>query len=247
MDFNINVLLIPLLGGYIYIKKSRKFRYYSLRYNTQEILLSSAVAGFIALVPCYFLGEFVNHFEPCWIDFLHNNLSHIGYIGTSISTFLLLMLVLLYDYLCIKDENTIANIIDRDKNAIEVVLKKALTSRKTVSITLKNRKVYIGNVIDLPSIIIDSKRSTLLLPTFSGYRLPKELDVVLTTMYSSVIFYLDKENQLGAREDDSSNELEDNNSINPQNYYLGLSLHDIISVNIIDYENLDHDKIKNFV
>ncbi len=75
--------------------------------------------------------------------------------------------------------------IDRWNDFFEILLSRALTEAKLVSITLKSRKVYIG-FVTASFDPANERKYIVLLPMHSGYREEETLDLVIQTNYAPV-------------------------------------------------------------
>lgn len=69
---------------------------------------------------------------------------------------------------------------------LEKLLYAAIEKGRMVSLTLKNRKVYVGLVARTPPILEGKSTDIRLLPVISGYREDKTLDWIATTTYDPI-------------------------------------------------------------
>ena len=72
--------------------------------------------------------------------------------------------------------------VDRYGNDIQRLLQEALSENKLVSITLDNRKIYIGLVSFAPTLAPNATHFSVI-PFLSGYRDSSSLEVTFTTDY----------------------------------------------------------------
>jgi len=215
----VNIFLIPLLGGYICVKKSRLFKFKTIRYNTQELLLSSAVAGFAGLIASYVLSLLIYHLYPEIYIWWHDVVDF-SYSGTTFLSFTGLLLFTYIPNIWIDENNQIKKIINEDNDAIELILLKALEEGKLVSITLKNKKVYVGFISRNFFNPNSDLKSVKIIPVFSGYRRNEDHRITFTTPYDPVIQYVVESND---------------NDLDINDFQIGIPTSELNSVNIFDF------------
>lgn len=59
-----NVLLLPLLGGYVFITYWNYTRFSARRYSGERLLIHSALAGVLLLVVSYIIVLFISGYWP---------------------------------------------------------------------------------------------------------------------------------------------------------------------------------------
>lgn len=168
----LNLLVLPLAAGYYILTKSYHYKFRtqrldrnSLFFETVIIAVFILIAGFLLkfllfknFVPIHIQNEIMN-MNPI------KNTSHSGMVG--ISFLLVVALTHLTNYLFNKEQE-IFNAIKSIGNELELMAAKSLKEERLVLITLKNNKVYIGWVKELP---IPSLSSYLrIIPAISGFR-----------------------------------------------------------------------------
>jgi hypothetical protein len=97
----------------------------------------------------------------------------------------------------------------------------SLASQSMVSITLKNRKVYIGNICRTP----DPKRDTThidLAPVYSGYRTSEELKLVITENYEDA--YINQQDR----------------GFEPQNFIVTINTSEILTASMFNKNAYDY-------
>ncbi|APB34394.1 hypothetical protein GlitD10_2067 [Gloeomargarita lithophora Alchichica-D10] len=115
-------------------------------------------------------------------------------------------------------EDTIINL----GSELEKTLLDAQLSKQLICVTLKNRKVYIGYVLEptLQTSRLNTTNSYLvILPAFSGYRGNENLKITITENYLPIINDLNYLKELNLSEED---------------FYITLSESEVISVNKFD-------------
>ncbi len=171
-----NLLFLPLLGGYLFLRWWNPTRYHALRAEKERLLLMAAVPGLASLIVAFAIvngAEFLFPCSswphmPCIPSWWQANVPF-EYLGTSLLAFFLgATLCHPWNLIC-KREVAINKVIENDRVAFEILLKKAQDEAKTIAVTMANGKIYIGFVTHLfnPSL---PTRFIQILPTKSGYR-----------------------------------------------------------------------------
>lgn len=219
----INILLLPLLGGYLFIKNTFYFGLRAIRYNNQELLLSSAAAGLCALVPSYFITKILSSYAPEFTN-SWSNILNFEYSGTALTALIILILAIFVERSFHEEESQIIKIIREDKDAIELILLKALQEEKLISITLKNNKVYVGFISQAFFPPYKNLQSLKIIPVISGYRKEENMHVIFTTVYDHIVNFVDRNETINLDIDD---------------FQIGIPLSEITSVNIFDFRVYD--------
>ncbi|MEX0906455.1 MAG: hypothetical protein WD604_07890 [Balneolaceae bacterium] len=214
----VNIFLLPLLGGYIFIKKSTWFRYRTIRYNAQELILSSAVAGLIGVSIAFLIATTISLQLPDFYSWWKSNI-HFDFLGTALLAFLLLITSGIIPNRWIDEEARIKEIIKEDNDGIELILLRALEDAKLVSITLKSRKVYIGFISQNFFNPWTGVKSIKVIPVYSGYRVEKNFRIKFTTSYDTVIKYTVEDEEI---------------DLDINDFQMGIPISEIVTVNIFD-------------
>lgn len=214
----VNIFLLPLLGGYIFIKKSTWFRYRSIRYNAQELILSSAVAGLIGVSLAFLITTLISFQIPDFYTWWKSNIPF-GFLGTALLAFLLLVASGIVPNQWMDEEEQIKKIIREDNDGIELILLRALEDAKLVSITLKSRKVYIGFISQNFFNPWAGVKSIKVIPVYSGYRDDKDFHIEFTTSYDPVIRYTVESAEI---------------DLDINDFQMGIPISEIVTVNIFD-------------
>lgn len=214
----VNIFLLPLLGGYIFIKKSTWFRFRTIRYNAQELILSSAVAGLIGVTIAFLIATLISLLLPEFYTWWKSTI-HFDFLGTALLAFLLLVVSGFFPNIWIDEEKRIKEIIREDNDGIELILLKALEDAKLVSLTLKSKKVYVGFISQNFFNPWAGVKSIKIIPVYSGYRHEEDFHIVFTTSYDSVIKFT-------VEDDDIDLDIND--------FQMGIPISEIVTVNIFD-------------
>lgn len=177
-----NLLLLPLLGGFLFFHLAHYFRFGAQRLDGYRLLLQTAVAGtclaiLARLIDIVVEGVFGINVMSIWSFF-----SPFEYSGTSALSFLLGPLLAAIWNLFVSKEEAKEIEIRKHGNALTQLLLRAQREKSLISITLDNRKWYVGWVTESPNL--DPQELYFrLLPYRSGYRDNDNLTPVYTTFY----------------------------------------------------------------
>jgi hypothetical protein len=229
-----NVLLLPLLGGFIFVRYWNRTKYHAIRADNQRILLLAATAGVIALGLAFSIKVLLGLAFPCvdyprfpcvpvvWYRFIP-----FPYSAASVLAFLLGALLWMplnkgvitwvedifktssWSPLILAAKKAsrsgwdtpeeIDRVIYEDGDPMDVLLRRAEKAPKTILVTLKSGKVYIGFVTSTnpPSA---PTRSIGIVPTKSGHRHPETKEVTYDVYYSDALSRIDSDIELGLAE-----------------------------------------------
>lgn len=183
-----NLLLLPLLGGFVFITKWNRTRWHAIRADKERLLLYASLAGLLHLSLAFLISS-IPPFIPCvsglpCLPLAWKKHVPFEYSGISCLAFLLgagsWPLLNLYW----KQEAESDRIIRDEGGPLEQLLDSALQQEKRVMITLKGGKVYIGRIGK--SFRPEQRdQSILILPVKSGYREKDKQRLVITTPYET--------------------------------------------------------------
>ena len=179
-----NLLLLPLVGGYIFITRWNRTRFSTARHTGERLLFHAAAAGVVYLVLAFLVTRvFLLNFPE-----LHRVWSHevpFPYVGTSLLALVLACLAILPANRLFKLDREVSRVIRHWGDHLEILIERALAENRQISLTLKSGKVYIGFALENFNPAFDRKYITLL-PATSGYRDPVDHTIVFTTFYTDV-------------------------------------------------------------
>jgi hypothetical protein len=179
-----NLLLLPLLGGFILISVCNRFKFQSVRLDGYRLLFHSSLAGVVLLIFAELLVLLFRE-NLSWVDrSFHQVVSYNG-AGVATLAFLVSYPLSVIANLGFKVEKEIDRVIDRKGDPLELILRRSLKETKPVLLTVKNGKVYVGFVTynSSPAVPVESMK---ILPVSSGYRNSETKTVEFTTDYSAV-------------------------------------------------------------
>jgi hypothetical protein len=182
-----NLLLLPLIGGFLFIHIAHYFRFAAQRADGYRLLFQAAIAG----VALSILGRFVvivldlTSLAPpvrqAWHVF-----SPFPYSGTSAISLLLGPFFGCLLNLCINKDKAKKVEIEARGNFLLRLLDEAATQSRLISVTLDSRKWYVGWVAETPNLN-PHEQFFRLLPFISGYRDKDGLEPRRTVYYDAVL------------------------------------------------------------
>lgn len=182
-----NLLLLPLMGGYLFFYGAFLLRFYAQRLDGYKLLFFVAIVGtclatlarlaVLALIRTPAGGLL----QASWAVF-----SPFPYSGTSALAFLLGPLAAGALNLFVGKEKAKDIEIRRHGNALIQLLHLAEREKLLIAITLASRKWYVGWVAESPNLRPDEKYFRLL-PFTSGYRDKDTLETYRTVFYEDAL------------------------------------------------------------
>ncbi|MBE9138978.1 hypothetical protein IQ254_17570 [Nodosilinea sp. LEGE 07088] len=183
--FGANQLILPLLGGYLFLTRCAVTNYVAKQSSGNRLLFDSAVAGAVLFSLAVILVSLCKDFIPGCADLLGRFFpSSYSYLDSAALAFLLGPLGSWLINRFKKEGWTITN-IQKFGSPIQVFQAKALSENRQVSITLNSGKVYVGFISQLNESL-KGEDYLLLWPLLSGYRDKEDKIVVFTTNYAAV-------------------------------------------------------------
>jgi len=178
---SLNVLLIPLLGGFLFVVLSKLFRHHILNHGGQYLFLLSASIGFFFLVLSFFITKLIAscfpEFAEWWTDIVP-----FLYSGTT-SGAIILALLSTIPFTFMEKDKVIEFIIMENGDSIDKMLWEAFIGTSLVCITLDNDKVYVGFVSNPYGKGFNRISSINISPSLSGYRSTDDRSVEWTNYY----------------------------------------------------------------
>jgi hypothetical protein len=196
-----NLLLLPLLGGYIFARQYYRSRYSALRSENYKLLFFTAQYGLLFLAIAAIVRAvwtLLRHFIPSLI--IVNNAWHFvfpfDYSGTAVLAFLLGATSWKLVNRRLSSHEELDKAIRRKGDPLEVLLKDALRDNLPILLTIKSGKVYVGTISTNfnPS---NDVQSIKIVPILSGYRDPKDQTVTFTTDYYSALTEIHEQQPIG--------------------------------------------------
>lgn len=212
----LDLILLPLLGGYIFLITFNLTKYYHIRLEKQRLIYNSLSFAFILAALVYLLDFFVLKskfsIDLCvfktkpiiayrtsvsnWIDAVLNGNTVKGLKHSLLIFIVAWPLAKLLNLFCSRDF-AFDFTIGRWGNQLERLIWFSLTEKKDedklLMVTTKSNKVYIGFINKLSEPL--GEAYVTILPNFSGYRDKETLKLELTTTYTDIIEKYVKENR----------------------------------------------------
>jgi len=183
-----NLLLLPLIGGYLFIHIAHYFRFAAQRADGYRLLFQAAIAG-VALSIFGRLSELAWALTPLgkWFyEHFWKIFSPFPYSATSAYSLLLGPLFALTVNLFINEEKAKSMELHSGGNFFLQLLDDAVNQKRMISVTLDSRKWYVGWVVESPTL--DPREQYFrLLPFISGYRDKDVLETRRTVYYEAVL------------------------------------------------------------
>ncbi len=208
-----NLLLLPLLGGFLFIHIAHYFRFGAQRLDGYRLLLQSAIAGTCLagiariIIELISLGALGVSALKVWYGFFPFNYSAESSLSFALGP-LLAGLVNVF----IGTEEAMSREIKKHGSALIRLLHRAAEESLLISVTLDNRKWYVGWVTESPNL--DPQELYFrLLPFTSGYRDKDTLETLRTVFYQNVL---------------------EDESLDPDRFFITLPLRDIKTANLFD-------------
>lgn len=179
-----NLLLLPLLGGYVFISHWNRTRFDARRYSGERLLFHSAIAGAWFLFGAFIVTAIVTRLSPglheWWEDIVP-----FDYSATSLLAFLAGCFAWRPLNRIDAAEEEAEKALEQWGDFLEILLNRCLRDGQQVSLTMRNEKVYVGFVTSNVDPAFDRKYLTLI-PMLSGYRDADTKQMVITTVYGVV-------------------------------------------------------------
>ena len=254
-----NLLLPPLLGGFIFASCWYPLRYYTLRSDGYRLIFTSAIAGlFFLMLACVVTAvlwplRLCQDFSAWWHFFFPpegSGRSALAFILGAISWWPLNQLGK-RGIPWFSDQMAVDREIKRKSDPLELLLRKALGAKKLLSVSMKSSKVYIGYLKSNFNPAFQAE-SISLIPMYSGHRTAETKELVIDIDYDTV-YEADRERFSLLLQEETDKARSENPTANPSTisqiahekvakqfeshlYEIILPIAEIQSVNIFDVE-----------
>src|ERR1044072_2098092 len=182
------MLLLPLLGGYIFVRFWRYTWIHVLRSDKERLIIRASLAGLASLILTYFVYIVFSTLLPCKEDgvciasWWAKNVPF-EYSGISLSAFFVAALAWIPLNYFFPEKKQIDRAIKEDADPFEILLKRAQDESIEVAITMTSGTVYIGFITHKFNPVTPTNFIGML-PIQSGYRDEITKRVNLTTPYA---------------------------------------------------------------
>jgi len=169
-EFGFQWFLLPLIGGYRFIRKFRFYEHRTLAESGYHTFFQAAFFGVLLFGASLLITGPVSWLLPGFSRFWYEHVSSIRFSGTCLLAFVLGSL-LPYPLNRKTREKHLAWTLDsfrKMNRSLDLMLTQAFLDRRMVAVTLVNDKVYIGFPLETPD---ETKREYISLGlNYSGYR-----------------------------------------------------------------------------
>jgi hypothetical protein len=180
-------LIPPLVGGFWFVFRCQLLYLVSVQLGQAIAILLSAFFGLAFAVVTRAIVFWVHQTAVGgWIEAHHAGAWHFPFSGTALGTFCLAIVAAELSRHLLSTRKVNSWVIRHYGGDLIVLLHDSMVRLKPVSLTLENRKVYVGFVQAVPSLNPE-RAHVWLLPILSGYRRADDLTLQFTTDYVSAI------------------------------------------------------------
>lgn len=194
---NLGLLLLPVLGGYLFLTGAYFTRYDTIRDSGYRLFFRSAAAGLVLAMAAHFLLIFLDRWFPpireCWKPYLPSEYDDTAILSLVLGFMLPFLINLFHDR-----EKMVKRAAEKKGSFIELLISDSRTRRKPIEVSLRSGKFYIGFVSSFSvegGVIRRDESDVALIPILSGYRDNDTKKLNITTDYASVIHEWLRENQ----------------------------------------------------
>src|ERR1700751_5787225 len=178
-----NLLLLPLLGGFLFFFTAHLFRFGAQRLEGYKLLFQSAVAGVVlSFLARLIVLAFTTTALGTWLESRWAIFSPFPFSATSALSMLLGPLAALVMNVFIDTDRAKEIEVRHNGDPLIRLLYRAAKERFLVSVTMDSRKWYVGWILESPSLL-PQERYFRLLPYMSGYRDKDTLETFRTVFY----------------------------------------------------------------
>ncbi len=187
MPMPYNVLLLPLLAGYLLASWFRYARFYTSRQSGQRLIFVSSLFGLGLLVLSFAIIILLNRYYPS-IGELWRSYVPFPYVGHGTLSLLLSVVFAVLGNFFSDENRALQWAMSRSStDSMERLLYRAATTSTPVQLTLKSGKIYIGHVARVPPIRGRADEYLEILPILSGYRETETHNIRYTVDYIDII------------------------------------------------------------
>jgi hypothetical protein len=178
-----NLLVLPLLAGFWFIHFCHYFRFRAQRLDGYRLLIESSIAGALLFLSGR-LATYAISYTPLGavISQWWSNFAPVSFSGTATFAFLMGLASPFLVNLRWGEDESKRRAVERHGNHLLRLFDYALRKEHLVSITLDNRKVYVGYVVSSPNLSPDDAYIALL-PMISGFRTTETMELQFVSLY----------------------------------------------------------------
>lgn len=219
------LFLLALVGGFLFTYRCHRFSYQAARVEGQRLLFVAAGWAvllliwsrvFLLVAPDYLPTFFVDWVDATWQTLTKPLALNEPILATCVGAFFWGPIFAWVVNRIYGAKRAGAHAIDKYGSELGKIVHRAWTDKLMVSVTLVNRKVYVGWPVFTP----DPRQSVedlRLLPAASGYRDPDTLRLEFTTEYNPVYKRIERDRHL---------------KLEAEDFEIVFPLDDLVSVNL---------------
>ncbi|MGE4545375.1 MAG: hypothetical protein AB7D06_14805 [Pedobacter sp.] len=228
------ITLIPLLSGYLFAVLFPPSSYYAAREEGHKLYFRAAFYGTFLFLCSIFLNTILSNYFPKITLAIWNYVFY--FVSQSLGEYIKnekeVTSLILLNFWCLSLAMFFGAVFNTNKrfkffiyqkaiqyDDIEIIITRAVKDCMPISISMKNRKVYVGfvnNTID-PK---EDRKDIRILPLLSGYREKEENKIIFTTNYYSI--YDSKDNHI--------------QHLAPETFEIAFPLSEVQSLNLFDID-----------
>ena len=182
----LGLLLIPSLGGYLFLQYANFTRFEIYRLSGYHLLFRSALAGIPLALVGHIIAISVNLLVPQLRSYWYTHVP-VDYGDSAILSLLLAVAIPSVINWFYRKEKAAKRTANNYGDLIELMITRAFEQIKLIELSLKNRKSYIGFVL-WRSITKRGQSDVTLVPVVSGYRSEDTIKLYITTNYAPIIY-----------------------------------------------------------
>ena len=180
------LLFVPILGGYLFIRKCHWQRFTGSREGGYHLLFRSAISGACLLFVAWLLALLEPSLQGCWLVRNWPDIRPFPYAWTLGSTLAFGPLAASIVNLFYDEKKAAIKAMYAGNDFMERLLfEVAYYEDYLAEVTLCSGKVYAGWV--LGTAAIRDRKYVEIMPVASGYRSPQTLEIHFTTNYAEVL------------------------------------------------------------
>ena len=186
-----NLLLLPLLGGFIFIRMFFYTKFSTSKLSGQRLIIWAAVAGILFIIISRFVELILIEYCPNITDFWWKYGLPSPYSGTAFLAFILGAVLWLPLNFFSNREGASKWSIENYGSRLEVLFFRAQEENKQIMVSLSDGKVYVGFIVWQPPEPHSDVSYFGILPTISGFRDSKTKEIAFVTDYFKIYERLD--------------------------------------------------------
>jgi hypothetical protein len=192
-----NLLLLPLLGGFVFIRLFIYTKFATSKLVGQRLVIWAALAGVVLMIASRCITLIVIHYLPKTAGLWELVGINTPFSGTAFLSFLLGVTVWIPLNLFCNREKASQWSTENYGSRLELLFYRASEKSIQIMVTLTDGKVYVGYVIWQPSEPHTDVSFCGILPIISGYRDPVTKQVTYSTSYVEAYERLDEKGSDG--------------------------------------------------